>query len=143
VPYEYLAEGVTSDVTFRASGSDLDTLFTAAADATANLMVRRLDSIAATVSIPALVRADALDLLLLRFIEELVFHKDAERLLLRARDVRVERDDGGYRVRATLTGETIDVAKHDLEADVKAVTLHGLAVRHVGDEWRAEVTLDV
>lgn len=143
MPYEYLAEGVTSDVTFRASGPDLDTLFTAAADATANLMVRRLDSIAPAVSIPVLVRADALDLLLLRFLEELVFHKDAERLLLRATEAHVERDDGGYRVRATLTGETIDSAKHELEADVKAVTLHGLVVRHVGSEWLAEVTLDV
>jgi SHS2 domain-containing protein len=143
VPYEYLADGVTSDVTFRARGPDLDTLFTAAADATANLMVRRLDSIAPVVSIPVTVHADALDLLLLRFLEELVFHKDAERLLLRATEVHVERDDGGSRVRATLTGETIDSAKHELEADVKAVTLHGLVVRHVGSEWQAEVTLDV
>jgi SHS2 domain-containing protein len=143
VPYEYLADGVTSDVTFRATGPDLDALFAAAADATTNLMVRRLDSIAPAVSIPVTVRADALDLLLLRFLEELVFHKDAERLLLRATDVHVARDDGGHRACATLLGETIDPAKHELAADVKAVTLHGLLVRHAGTQWRAEVTLDV
>lgn len=143
MPYEYLAEVATSDVAFRATGPDLDALFTAAADATANLMVRSLASIAPAVSIPVAVHADALDLLLLRFLEELVFHKDAERLLLRATDVRVEREDRGYRARATLVGETIDPDRHELQADVKAVTLHGLAVQRVGPEWHANVTLDV
>ena len=143
MPYEYLPEGVTSDVTLRATGPDLDALFTAAADATANLMVRNLDAVAPDVSIPVTVSAETLDLLLLRFLEELVFHKDAERLLLRATEVRVERDRRGYRARATLVGETIDPAKHELEADVKAVTLHGLTVHRIGAEWQAEVTLDV
>jgi SHS2 domain-containing protein len=46
-------------------------------------------------------------------------------------------------VRATLAGETIDLDKHELDADVKAVTLHGLVVRHTGTQWQAEVTLDV
>lgn len=143
MPYEYLADEVTSDVRFRASGADLDALFTAAADATTNLMVRRLDSVAPTVSIAVTVRAETLDLLLLNLLEELVFHKDAARLLLRATDVHVEAEGAGHRARATLVGETIDPAKHELAADVKAVTLHGLVVQRTGTEWRAEVTLDV
>jgi len=142
-PYEYVADAVTSDVMFRARGRDLDALFTAAADATTNLMVRNLDAVAPRVSRAVAVHADALDLLLLRFLEELVYHKDAERLLLRARDVRVEHDADGYHVRATLAGEPIDAAKHELDADVKAVTLHGLVVRPLDGEWQAEVTLDV
>jgi SHS2 domain-containing protein len=63
--------------------------------------------------------------------------------LLRATATRVESEGGGCRVHATLTGETIDPARHELDADVKAVTLHGLAVRQTGQEWQAEVTLDV
>jgi SHS2 domain-containing protein len=143
VPYEYPSDGVTSDVTFRASGGDLDALFTAAADATTNLMVRRLDSIAPATSVPVIVRADALDLLLLRLLEELIFRKDAACLFLRATEVHVSREDGGYRATATLVGEPIDPAKHELDADVKAVTLHGLAVRRADGGWEAEVTLDV
>lgn len=143
MPYEYLERAVTSDVSFRASGADLDALFTAAADATTNLMVAQLDSIARAVSIPVTVRAEALDLLLLRLLEELIFHKDAARLLLRATDVHVEPDDGGHRAHATLVGEPIDPGKHALEADVKAVTLHGLSVHRTGAGWQAEVTLDV
>jgi SHS2 domain-containing protein len=143
MPYEYLAHGVTSDVTFRTTGHDLDALFAAAADATTNLMVNRLESIAPAVTIPVTVYAEELDLLLLRFLDELVFHKDAERLLLRATDVHVTLESGACRVGAVLTGETIDPAKHELEADIKAVTLHGLYVRRLGAGWQAEVTLDV
>jgi len=143
VPYEYLPEGVTSDVTFRARAGDLDALFVAAADATTNVMAASLDAITPVTSIPVTVEAETLDLLLLRFLEELVFHKDADRLLLRATRVRIKDRDTSHRADAMLAGETIDPARHELAADVKAVTLHGLAVWRDGDEWHAQVTLDV
>jgi protein archease len=143
VPYEYLEDGVTSDVTFRARGASLDELFTAAADATANLMVRRLESITPRVALAVTLAAQALDLLLMRFLEELVFYKDAPGLLLRATDVRVTPGDRTHEVHAVLRGEPIDPGKHELEADVKAVTLHGLRVERTPGGWEAEVTLDV
>jgi protein archease len=143
MPYEYLEEGVTSDITFHAWGRDLDELFTAAADATTNVMVRSLDSIQPSARRAAVVRADALDLLLLRFLDEIIFHKDAATLLLRAGEVHVETFDHDHQVRAQLRGEPIDVRKHDLAADVKAVTLHDLRVEQRNSEWHAYVTLDV
>jgi SHS2 domain-containing protein len=143
VPYEYLEDSVTSDVTFRAWGRDLPELFTAAADATTNLMVGALDSISPTVTKPVCVNAEALDLLLLRFLEELIFHKDAEGLILRATGVRVEVGEQGSQAHAQLRGEPIDPNKHELLADVKAVTVHGLRVEHTNSGWRAQATLDV
>ena len=141
--FEYVDDGVTSDVTLRAWGPDLDALFTAAADATVQAMVRSLDSIDPAIHKHASVSADALDLLLLRLLEELVFWKDASRLLLRATAVRVRPSAGGYVAEAELRGEPIDAGKHDLEADVKGVTLHGLRVEPTQAGWVAEVTLDV
>jgi SHS2 domain-containing protein len=186
MPWEYLEDAVTSDVAFRAWGRDLDELFTAAADATTNLMVGALETIAPALAIPVRVRAEALDLLLMRFLDELIFYKDARGLILRACDVRVTGDaaggergeraaaageragaggsgagtaqaapgggvdagagfdrDGALEVSATLRGEPLDPAKHELAADVKAVTFHGLAVERTADGWRAQVTLDV
>lgn len=143
MPYEYLEDSVTSDVTFRAWGHDLDELFTAAADATTNVMVGALESISPTVTKPASVNAEALDLLLLRFLEELIFHKDAEGLILRATDVHVDAVNHGHRVHAQLRGEPLDPNKHELLADVKAVTVHGLRVERTDSGWRAQVTLDV
>ena len=143
MPYEYLEDSVTSDVTFRAWGRDLDELFTAAADATTNVMVGAVESISPTVTKPASVNAEELDLLLLRFLEELIFHKDAEGLILRATAVRVEAANDGHQVHAQLCGEPIDPNKHELLADVKAVTVHGLRVERSNSGWHAQVTLDV
>ena len=141
--FEFVEDGVTSDVTLRAWGPDLGALFTAAADATVQAMVRSLDSIEPALHKQASVKAEALDLLLLRFLEELIFWKDASRLLLRATAVRVRPSAGGYAAEAELCGEPIDASKHDLEADVKGVTLHGLRVEPTNTGWVAEVTLDV
>ena len=143
MPYEYLEDSVTSDVTFHAWGRNLDELFAAAADATTNVMVGALESISPTVTKVASVNAEALDLLLLRFLEELIFHKDAEGLILRATDVRVEATNNDHRVQAQLRGEPIDPHKHELLADVKAVTVHCLRVEQTDSGWRAQVTLDV
>ncbi|MBI4516816.1 MAG: archease [Deltaproteobacteria bacterium] len=143
MPYEYLEEGVTADVTFHAWGESLDELFAAAADATVRVMVASLDTIRPALNKSVLVAADALDLLLLRFLDELIFLKDAESVLLRATEVHVQAADHGQQVRARFCGEAIDPARHELVADVKAVTLYGLRVEHLGSLWHADVTLDV
>ena len=141
MPYEFPDDGVTSDVTFHAWGRSLEELFTAAADATLNVMVRSLDSVRPLEMRSVSVEADALDLLLMRFLNELVYRKDVEELLLRATEVRVETERN--RVQAVLTGERIDPKRHDLVADVKAVTLHDLRVERTETGWDAHVTLDV
>jgi len=144
MPWEYLEDGVTSDVTFRAWGRDLDELFTAAADATAGTMVEDpAGTIEAAVRLPITTEGPALDLLLMRFLDEMIFYKDARGLILRAGNVRVAGAGNRYTVEAELYGEPIDPAKHALAADVKAVTLCGLRVEHADSGWQAQVTLDV
>lgn len=141
--YEYLEDGVTADVTFRARGRNLDELFAAACDATANVMIATLDSIRPVITKKVQVTAPALDLLLMRLLEEQIFYKDAEGLVLRSGGAHVEGAPGEYQVEAMFEGEPIDPMRHPLLADVKAVTLHGLTVRRDGQGWLAEVTLDV
>lgn len=143
MPFEYLEDAVTSDVTFHAWGASLDDLFAAAVDATTDAMVADLDSIRPTEHRAVDAEADELDLLLLRLLDEVVFLKDTEGLLLRADAVRVDVDGPPLCARATLVGERIDRARHELSADVKAVTLYGLRVEHIAALWHAHVTLDV
>ena len=84
------------------------------------------------------------DLLLYRFLEELVYFKDAEGLLLRVPEVRVRGGDGGaFVLEAEGRGEPLDPARHQLQVDVKAVTLHRLRVERTGRGWEAFVVLDV
>jgi SHS2 domain-containing protein len=82
-------------------------------------------------------------MLLFDFLQELIYFKDAERLLLRVRDVRIEERDRNYFLKAETAGEPLDAARHHQRADVKAVTLHGFSVKKVDDGWQARVLLDI
>ena len=143
MPYQFLDDGVTSDVTFHAWGNSLEELLAAAADATLNVMVRSVESVRPLETRSVSVEADELDLLLKRFLDELIYRKDVEELLLRATEVRVETAKRPHRVQAVLAGERIDPKRHELVADVKGVTLHDLRVERTATGWAAHVTLDV
>ena len=143
-PYRYLEEIATADVAFEARGVTLEETFLAAADATLNTMVEEIGTIAPRERREISVAADSLDLLLFELLQELVYHKDAERLLLRVRDLRIEEtDDGVSPPRRGDAGKRSTPDRHPLLADVKAVTLHRLSVEKTTDGWRAVVVLDV
>jgi SHS2 domain-containing protein len=139
-------DAVTSDLAFRARGPTLAAAFGACAEA----------FLAATLEAPAelaqreerrveLAEPD-LELLLLRFLNELVYLRDAEQLLLRARELRVsEAEAGGVpaRLEAVLSGERIAPGRHRLLSDVKAATAHGLRVARSDGGWEACATFDV
>lgn len=141
--YRYLEEIATADVAFDARGDTLEETFLAAADATLNTMVEDIGTVAPLERRHFSLAAESLDLLLFELLQELVYHKDAGRILFRIRDLRIEEAGSGYRLRAEATGESIDAGRHPLLADVKAVTLHRLVVQRTPDGWRAVVVLDV
>ncbi len=142
-PHDYeFVEGVTADLTFVARGATLPALFAAAAEALLAASVSDPASVEGRERVPIAFEEADLDLLLLRFLSELVFLRDARGLLLRAGELRVEAN-GGARVSGTLAGEPLDPARHRLERDVKAVTAYGLRVERSGNGCQARVTLDV
>ena len=143
MPYRYRGDIATADAAFEAWGESREAMFIAAADATMNVMVGDLATIADRERRTIEVRDEALDLLLFQFLGELVFYKDAERLLLRARSVTIEEAPGGFTARAEAYGETIDRHKHELIVDVKAVTLHRFEVEQTAEGWIARVILDL
>ncbi|KAB0672185.1 archease [Oryzomonas sagensis] len=143
MPYRFLDDIATADVAFEAWGATREELFAAGADALLRTMVHdpkvveRREEQAVTVD-----DAD-LDLLLFSFLQELVFLKDARRLLLHPEKVRIAEEGGRFRLDAVLRGEGIDRQRHPLVVDVKAVTLHRLRVACEAGVWRAVVVLDV
>src|SRR5919108_5980667 len=125
MPYAYADDIAISDVAFRAWGATLEEVFMAAADATMHAMVDDLETLAPQEERAFEVRDEVLDLLLLNFLQELIYYKDADCLLMRVTDVAITRDPtAGYVVRARAAGEPLDPDKHTLAADVKGVTLH-------------------
>jgi len=82
-------------------------------------------------------------MLLFDFLQELIYFKDAERLLLRTREVRIDERDQKCFLKAETTGEPLDAARHHQRADVKAVTLHDFSVEKEDGGWKARVLLDI
>jgi SHS2 domain-containing protein len=143
MPYAYTDDMAIADLAFRAWGPTLEAAFLAAADATTHAMVEHPEALAPLEQRTFELHDDSLDLLLLQFLQELVYYKDAQRLLLRAQEVAIRRTDGGLTLQARAVGEPIDPDKHALGADVKGVTLHRQQVVQTSNGWEVTVVLDV
>ena len=141
--YEFVDEMATADIAFRAWGTTLEETFVAAATAVMQVMVENLDAIRPCQERRITVDHEALDLLLFNFLQEFVYYKDAEQLLLVVAQVEIARHAGGYRLAATARGERIDPVRHDLRVDVKAVTLHRFRLQQSARGWEALVILDI
>jgi SHS2 domain-containing protein len=143
MPYHYLEEIGTADIAFEATGRDLPKLFNDAADATMNVMIDNLDAIEPRETRQIELSNDKIDMLLFDFLQELIYFKDAERLLLRVRDTWIDERDEKYFLKAAAAGEILDPERHHQRADVKAVTLHDFSVETENGGWKARVLLDI
>jgi SHS2 domain-containing protein len=136
-------DDVTSDLSFVARGETLSAVFCAAAAALLAATVEEPELLGCVETRPLELAEPDLELLLLRFLNELVYLRDAEALLLRPQRLRIEQEAGEARLFAELVGERLDRARHRLTAEVKAATAHGLSVARADGGFRATVTLDV
>ena len=143
MPYHYLEEIGTADIAFEATGRDLPELFSVAADAMTNVMIDNIESIQPVQTREIELSNEELDMLLFDLLQELIFLKDAERVLLRLRDVQINARNDIHFVKATAAGEPLDVERHHQRADVKAVTLQDFSVERMKSGWKAKVLLDI
>ena len=104
MPYRYLEEIGTADIAFEATGHDLPELFRDAADATTNVMIDNIEAIQPRETRQIELSNDKLDMLLFDLLQELIFLKDAERLLLRIRELQISKRDESYVLKATAAG---------------------------------------
>jgi SHS2 domain-containing protein len=143
MPYQYLEEFGTADIAFEATGRDLAELFRDAADATTNVMIDNIEAVQPRETRQIDLSNDKLDMLLFDLLQELIFLKDAKRLLLRVREVLIHKKDETFFLKAAAEGEPLDVERHHQRADVKAVTLHDFSVERTAGGWKARVLLDI
>lgn len=141
--FEFLEDVATADIAFRANGKDLEEVFKAAGDATINAMIDNLQEIEPKEERTFSLENDQLDLLLFNFLQELIYYKDSEQLLLRPQKVEIEEKDSQYHLRGITKGEKIDINRHQQRVDVKAVTLHLFQLEKTTEGWTAMVILDI
>jgi SHS2 domain-containing protein len=143
MPYEFLDDVATADIAFRAWGEALEETFVAAATAVMQVMIENCDAIRPCQERRITVEDEALDLLLFNFLQELVYYKDADQLLLLVEQVEIARRNDQYGLAATAHGERLDPSRHHQRVDVKAVTLHQFTLRQSEHGWEASVILDI
>lgn len=129
----------TADLGLRIRAADLDTLFVEAAQALFGAVVEDLATVRPLQKIDVQLQGDEIDYLLFDWLRELLYHFDAEHILFGKFEVHVK--EGG--LTASAWGEPLDRSRHNMEHEVKAITYHGLRVEKVGDQWEAEVIVDI
>jgi tRNA nucleotidyltransferase (CCA-adding enzyme) len=135
-------EGATSDLSFVAHGPTLEAAFVEAGRAFLAATVEEPSRVERRERRRLVLEEPDLELLLLRFLNELVYLRDCEELLLHLEAVSITVAEGA-RLEGSLAGEPIDRSRHALVSDVKAATAHGLRVERGSEGWFVTATLDV
>ncbi len=84
--------------------------------------------------------SDSSEGLLVRYLNELIFHFDTYGFIGREVEVRL---GGDFSLSATVRGETFDIARHERRVMVKAATYHNVRFEKSGNKWIAEVMFDI
>jgi SHS2 domain-containing protein len=87
--------------------------------------------------------APALDLLLVAWLEELLFRLDAHYEVWLRCSVTLDESTSGWALRAELAGGPLDPRRDAFKVQVKAITYHGLEVARHEAGWRARVLFDI
>jgi len=129
----------TADIGIVAFGRDLPEAFGNAAYAMFDILtdtdkIREMDRFDLRVS------ASNIEELLVTWLDELLYRYETERLICK-RFVIDDMDD--VSLRATVFGEKLDPARHEVKLEIKSVTYHQLKVEKTDDGWRAQVIFDV
>ncbi len=136
--WEHFAHG--ADVGVRGRGPTLTVAFEQAALA---LTAVTTDPARVEPRLEVSVECEAPDreLLLVDWLNALVYHASARRLVLGRFQVHL--DDDGRALRGTAWGEPVDRERHQPELEVKGATYTALRVAREGEEWVAECVVDV
>ncbi|MFO7545781.1 MAG: archease [Trueperaceae bacterium] len=132
----------TGDVGFALSADDLDDLFDAAREALLQVLVATPPEHGddeRTVELTA----PGLDVLLVRWLEEILYLHATEALLAASAGPRVQHRDDGWHLAARVRLAPMAPDAHGSWREVKAVTYHGLEVTRDEAGWHARVVLDV
>lgn len=132
-----------ADVGVRGTGDTLAAAFAGAATAMTAVIC---DPAAVAPRDPVGIACAAPDreLLLVDWLNALVFHMATRRMLFSRFELTVDSDAGGCRLAATAWGEPVEVARHQPAAEVKGASFCELRVERGADGlWIAQCVVDV
>jgi len=135
--YEFINH--TADIGIKIWGESLKELFENAAYALFDI-IAELNKVKAKNFIEVKIEGEKIDELLADWLRDLLYKFNGEGYLLKKFKVEEVSEKG---LKAEVGGEKLDLARHSLKREVKAVTYHGLTVKRRDKRWEAQVIFDV
>jgi len=128
----------TADVGFVLTAPDLPVALERAAAAMFDL-VSDVERVGDSFERRVVVRGTDLENLLVRWLTELLFIAESERVLLSRFTVRRLE---GFELEADVAGEPLDRAKHEVRVEIKAATYHDIMIEETRSGWAVRVVFD-
>lgn len=132
----------TADIGIRGYGKTLEEAFEAVAIALFDVMVN-VEKVEKKEVREVEVEGEDLYSLLYNFLEELLILHDTEGLVFRDFEVKIEKTEEGYKLKAKAYGEKLS-EKHEPKEEVKAITYHDMKIEQLPDgRWMAQLVPDI
>ena len=132
----------TADVAADLTGRTLGDLFFSAAQALTDT-ITELSAVQPAVTQSVTLDSDALDDLLVDWLNELLYRFEVQNMLVSDASVTVEERAGRWHLAATVAGEPYDPERHPSRVLVKSATYHGLHITHAQETWNARIVFDI
>lgn len=141
--YEYIENITSADIAVRVKAPSLSLLFLYGAEALVSETIEDLSSINKTLTKQGTVSGDDIELLYSGFLNEILFLRDSEQLILAPEKTEITLTGNICTCNYVLKGERINSGYHKFRSEIKAVTLHGLKIYKDGELYIAESVFDV
>ncbi len=137
-PFEYIEH--TADAGMRVRGDTLKSLFNHAAQGLFE-MIAVVDTIDETSSIDVDIAADSVEMLFVKWLDELVFRHETDEIFFKRSNIQ---HINPTKLSAQVYGEPTNFDKHVVYTEIKAVTYHQLyVIQNPNGIWEAQVIFDL
>ncbi len=139
MPVKFLDDEAIADIAFIINENTLERLFITACQTIFELQTdtNLLDT---DKEFSFDIREKSIERLLYSLLSEIIYLKDAE--LFFAKHINLEISDN-WRVHGKFIGTEININKHTIGNDIKAITFHDFYVRKINNEWEAYILVDI
>lgn len=135
--YEFINH--TADIGIKVRGFSRKEMFENAARAMFDLIVD-LDTVKTRNQMTIEIRGEQLEELLADWLRDLLYRYNGDKYLLKEFKIEKISPRG---LKARVRGEKLDMSRHSLRREIKAVTYHDLKIRKLNRQWQAQIIFDI
>ena len=132
----------TADIGIKARGKSLEEVFKAVAKGMFDLIAKD-DNIEPREAKSIEIEIDDLIILFKRWLEELLFIFDTEKLVFSKFQIQIDKKNNFYKLKAVVYGEKYNPEKHGSGVEIKAVTYHMMDIWEEDNYVYARVLFDI